>query len=85
MDDILESLQAVLREVFGDDEMVVTDATTAEEIDGWDSLMHVNIIIAVEKRFGVKFAAAEIAALKSEGQNLGSFCQLLSRKLAVKR
>jgi acyl carrier protein len=85
MDDILERLQAVLREVFGDDEMVVTDATTAEEIDGWDSLMHVNIIIAVEKRFGVKFAAAEIAALKSEGQNLGSFCQLLSRKLAVKR
>ena len=85
MDEILERLQAVLREVFGDDEIGVTEATTADQIDGWDSLMHVNLIIAVEKRFGVKFAAAEIAALKSEGENLGNFCQLLSRKLAAKR
>ena len=58
-DDVFARLQQLLREVFGDDTLVVTDATTADDVDGWDSLMHVNIIIAIEKRFGVKFAAAE--------------------------
>jgi acyl carrier protein len=81
-DDVLARLQQLLREVFGDDTLVVSDATTADDVDGWDSLMHVNIIIAIEKRFGVKFAAAEIASLKGEGQNLGTFRQLLTRKLA---
>lgn len=83
-DDVFPRLQAVLREVFGDDTLVVSDATTADDVDGWDSLMHVNIVIAIEKRFGVKFAAAEIAALKGEGQNLGTFRALLTKKLAAK-
>lgn len=85
MDDTLVRLQGVLREVFGDDSLEVSETTTADEIDGWDSLAHVNLIIAVEKRFGVKFAAAEIAALKGDGQNLGTFRQLLLRKLAGTR
>jgi acyl carrier protein len=85
MDDTLARLQGVLREVFGDDTLVVNETTTADEVDGWDSLAHVNIVIAVEKRFGVKFAAAEIAALKGEGQNLSTFRQLLQRKLAAAR
>jgi acyl carrier protein len=85
MDETLARLQGVLREVFGDDTLEVSEKTTADDVDGWDSLAHVNIVIAVEKRFGVRFAAAEIAALKGEGQNLGSFRQLLQRKLAAAR
>jgi acyl carrier protein len=85
MDETMVRLQGVLREVFGDDTLEVTETTTAHDVDGWDSLAHVNIVIAVEKRFKVKFAAAEIAALKGEGQNLGSFRQLLQRKLAAAR
>lgn len=84
MTELIGKFQTVLREVFGDDTIVVHEGTTANDVDGWDSLMHINLVIAVEKRFGVKFATAEIALLKSEGQNIGTFCQLLSRKLAAR-
>ena len=43
--------------------------------------MHINIIIAVEKRFGVKFATAEISGLKAEGQDVGTFLDLLAGKM----
>lgn len=83
-DELLSPFQDVLRDVFDDDEIVLTRQTTAADIDGWDSLMHINIIIAVEKRFGVKFATAEISGLKSEGQNVGTFLDLLARKIDAK-
>jgi acyl carrier protein len=82
MESIRVELQDVFRQVFGDDDLAIADSTTADDIDGWDSLMHLNLIIALQKRFGVKFAAAEIAGLKSEGQNVGGLIQLLGRKMA---
>jgi acyl carrier protein len=81
MDDIRAKFQAVLRDVFDDDTLVVHDSTTAAEVEGWDSLMHINLIIAIEKRFGVKFATAEISRLKEPGQNIGTFLRLLISKL----
>ncbi len=85
MQPVRAELQEVFRQVFGDDEIVLTDATTADDIDGWDSLMHINLIIAMEKRFGVKFAAAEIAGMKAEGQNVGHLIQLLANKVSGKK
>jgi acyl carrier protein len=82
MDLIRAELQDVFRQVFGDDDIAIEDSTTADDIDGWDSMMHINLIIALEKRFRVKFAAAEIAGLKSEGQNVGGLIQLLEWKTA---
>ena len=73
-------LEDVFRQVFGDDEIVLSDSTTADDIDGWDSMMHINLIIAIEKRFGVKFAAAEISGMKAEGQNVGTLAQLVEHK-----
>ncbi len=80
MDSTLADLQDVFRQVFGDDSIVLKESTTADEIDGWDSMMHINLIIAIEKRFRVKFAAAEIAGLKAEGQDVGALVRLLERK-----
>jgi acyl carrier protein len=82
MSNTLSDLQDVFRQVFDDEEIELTDSTTADDIDGWDSMMHINLIIAIEKRFGVKFAAAEIASMKAEGQNLGGLVQLLEKKQA---
>ncbi len=82
MEPIRSELQDVFRQVFDDDEIVLSDSTTADDIDGWDSMMHINLIIGMEKRFGVKFAAAEIAGMKAEGQNVGTLVQLLGRKLS---
>ena len=81
MNKLLDDLNDVLRTVFDDDSLTVTPASAADDVDGWDSMMHINVIIAVEKRFGVKFAAAEINGLKGEGQNVGTFLALLAKKL----
>jgi acyl carrier protein len=84
MDDLRVELQQVFHEVFDDEEIRLHDEMTAADIDGWDSLAHIDLIVAVERRFGVKFATAEISNLKAYGQNVGSMLAMLSRKLAAK-
>ena len=81
MDSVRSNLEDVFRQVFSDDTITLTDKTTADDIDGWDSMMHLNLVIGMEKRFGVKFAAAEIAGMKATGQNVGTLIQLLEKKL----
>ncbi len=78
---ILAELQDIFRQVFDDDAIELADSTTADDVDGWDSMMHINLIIAIEKRFRVKFAAAEIASLKADGQNVGGLARMVERKL----
>ncbi len=82
MQPVLSELQDVFRQVFGDDEIVLREETTAADIDGWDSMMHINLIIGIEKHFGVKFATAEISRLKGEGNTVGTLVQLLEQKLS---
>ncbi len=79
--DTRENLQDVFREVFGDDELVITDSMTSDDVDGWDSLKHINLILAIEKRFRIKFATAEIAKLAEDGQTVGSLLTLVQKKL----
>lgn len=71
-------LSQILRDVF-DDEMLVAEPTlTADEVDDWDSLNHIRLILTVEREFGVKFAASETTALKNVGELLG----LIQAKIA---
>jgi acyl carrier protein len=63
----LEQLTEVFQEVFDDDEISLSRSTTAQDIEGWDSLMHVTLIVKVEKHFGIRFRSADVAALKSVG------------------
>jgi len=81
MEQLRMDLQEVFRDVFDDEGIVLEDGMTAEDIEGWDSLMHINLIIAVERRFGIKFATAEISGLKAEDQNVGAFLHLVGAKL----
>ena len=81
MDELRRQLHEAIRQVFDDDAMQLSDETTAAEVEGWDSLMHVSLIIALEKRFGIRFATAEISALRDEGANLGTMLGLIRRKL----
>lgn len=82
MEQLQSEVQQIFRDVFGDDQLVLRDDMTADEVDGWDSLTHLNLIIALEKRLGIKFATAEISRLKDEGQNVGSLLELVKRKRA---
>jgi acyl carrier protein len=81
MDTLRRDMQEVFRTVFDDDTLVLRDELTSADVDGWDSLMHINLMVAVERRFKVKFATAEIAALKADGQNVGSFLRLVASKM----
>jgi acyl carrier protein len=73
-------LQGVFRRVFDDDELILIDDMSAQDVDGWDSMAHINLIIAIEKRFDVKFAASEIAELGKRGQTVGSMIRMLEAK-----
>jgi acyl carrier protein len=75
--DILTELNNVFRQVFDDSSLTVTRSTTANDIDEWDSLTHLNLVVAVELKFGVKFALGELQSLK----NVGDLADAVQRKL----
>jgi acyl carrier protein len=80
---LLDEVNSVIRDTFSDQAISVTEATTAEDVEGWDSLMHLNLVIALEKRFGVRFSTSEISRLKEEGQNVGSLLHLIAAKKGI--
>ncbi len=65
--EIFEKLNNVFRDVFDDDTITVSDNTTASDIDGWDSLMHITLISAVEDEFDIKFDMKSVVAMKNVG------------------
>ena len=81
MDSLRERLQTIFRDVFEDDNLVLRDSMTAHDVEGWDSLAHINLIIAVEQELRIRFAAAEISRLKEPAQSVGTFLDLLKEKL----
>lgn len=74
----LEMLEPVFREVFDDPGIALTRGTTADDIEDWDSLTHMNLVVAMELRFRIKFALGELQKLK----NVGEMLDLINRKLA---
>jgi acyl carrier protein len=66
----LNDLQQVFRTVFGDPDLVVTPDMTANDVDGWDSLSHVTLILAVDQRFQVRLGTKELLAMKNVGDML---------------
>jgi acyl carrier protein len=77
-----DQLQDIFRDVFDDDTILMKAEMAGEDIEGWDSLGHINLIIATEQYFGIKFATAEISMLKEKGQNIGSLLRLIDNKRA---
>lgn len=75
---IIEQLVSVMSDVFDVDDLVVTDATSAEDIEEWDSLSHIRFMITVERLFKFKFRNDEIAELK----NVGDLVTAIQKKLA---
>ena len=74
---IKEELQGVFRDVFDDDTIALFDEMTADDIEAWDSQTYVQLIIAIEKHFGLKFSTPDIMKLN----NVGEMIELIARKL----
>ena len=77
MSNIFDKLIPIFRNVFDDDELIINETTNAEDIDEWDSLSHIRLIVSHEIEFGVKFKTTEISDLR----NVGDFIDLLKSKL----
>jgi acyl carrier protein len=73
----LDKLQDIFRDIFDKETLVLTRDTSADDIEEWDSLAQINIIVACESEFGVKFDLKDIAALK----DVGDMLDLIERKL----
>jgi len=67
-EEILQRLQPIFAEVFEDDGITVTEQTTADDVEKWDSLTHLTLIYEVESEFGMKFKMKEILEMKNVGE-----------------
>ena len=65
--ELFDRLNAVFQDVFDDPGLTVSDATVADDVDGWDSLVHITLMQAVEDEFGIRMAMKEIVNLKNVG------------------
>ena len=75
-DVLYTKLTQVFHDVFDDDSIAVTSELNADAVDEWDSLSHIRLIVAIEKKFGLKFSAAEVRQLA----NVGEFVALIQSR-----
>lgn len=72
----LQRLVPIFQDVLDDDSLSIDATTTAQDVDGWDSLAHIRLVVSIEKAFSLRFSAAEI----SELQNVGDMAALIVKK-----
>jgi acyl carrier protein len=75
---IMNSLREIMLDVFDLDELTLTPETTADDVEEWDSLSHVRLVVAVERKFGFRFTNSEIESLKT----VGDLVRLIQSKAA---
>jgi acyl carrier protein len=75
-DQLRSRMTRTFRDVFGEPDLVISDGMTAEDVDQWDSLSHINLIVALEREFRVKFTTGEVTKLK----NVGDLVALIQSK-----
>lgn len=73
-EEVLFTLNDVFKEVFDDNTIMIKDETTAKDIEDWDSLEHINLILAVEQCFGIKFSMLEVTQIKNVGEMIDIIC-----------
>lgn len=73
---IYDRLTKIFEDVFDEDSIVITPNLTAKDVDGWDSLTHIRLMLTVEKAFNVKFSASEIGKL----ENVGDLVKLIKAR-----
>ncbi|MGB0870302.1 MAG: acyl carrier protein [Flavobacteriales bacterium] len=76
-EEILKSVTEIFIDVLDDEDIVLSENTTADDVEDWDSLTHIQLIVATEKKFNIKFTAQEIRNLA----NVGEYCDLVHSKL----
>ena len=73
---IWDKLTGIIRDTFDDAGLAIRPETTAKDVEGWDSLAHIQLMVAVEKAFGIRFNTGELAGLT----NVGELARLVARR-----
>ena len=76
-DEIYSKLTSVFHEVFDNDDIALSDGMSADDVDEWDSLSHIRLVVAVEEMFSLRFDSSDVVAL----ENVGQFVDLIGSKL----
>lgn len=76
--EILEQVTDIFRDEFDDDSIVLTDDTVAGDVEGWDSLMHISLLAAIEDAFDFKFEMKDVVGMK----NVGEMLDIIERETA---
>jgi acyl carrier protein len=74
--DMHQRLERVFKDTFNDESLALRDEITSQDIPGWDSVHHINLMFSIESSFGVQFVGNELAELK----NIGELKALLARR-----
>ena len=75
--EIMAKLNEIFCDVFDDEDIVLTSETTSDDIEDWDSLEQINLLVAIEKQFNIKFQLADVADL----ENVGAMADLVEKLL----
>jgi acyl carrier protein len=66
-DDLFENIQEIFRDIFDDEFLTIESSTNSDDIEDWDSLNHINLVVAIENEFSIKFGFDELSDLKDVG------------------
>ena len=77
-EDLFENIQEIFRDIFDDEFLTIESSTNSDDIEDWDSLANINLVVAMEKEFNIKFIITEIEAL----ENVGDMVDLIKKKRA---
>ena len=75
---LLERLTQIFRDIFDDDEIIITCDTSAKDIEDWDSFSQIRLVAAIEKDFGIKFKFGELSSLRNVGEMIDVIKQKIS-------
>lgn len=75
--EIMEQVEEIFRDVLDNEDIELNEATTSNDIEEWDSLSHIQLVVAIEKHFGLKFTAAQISGWK----NVGAMCKDIANRI----
>ncbi len=75
--EIIDQVTIIFKDELDNDDIVVSSVTTANDVEEWDSLSHIQLVVAIEKHFKIRFSSGEISSFK----NVGEMCEAIKKKV----